>query len=523
MVGFAKLLVEASLMAALLLGMVIAASTPPSWASSPVYGKIAFSRHESGGFMGDWDIWIMNTDGSGQTKLLDSTYKDSDPHFKYDGTKIVFGRYISGTPPSEDIYVMNSDGTGVTNLTGDFSSDASEPKFSWDGTKIVFTVSVGMDNHDIYVMNADGSGKTAIVTGSNNDVWPSYSPDAQYIVFQRYVGPVSDMKSKICRYSISSGVTIDLTGGTDLDEMPVYSPDGAYVIFKRGGGAGTNMEIYRLHLATSTLTNLTGRTANDDAPMYSYEGDKIAWHSDTGGGIGIESNEIWTMNSDGTGKISLTSNSVADFNPTFSPATTSIPRSVSEIDANVVKASTYSVYYIIGDYHGSKLSGVGYASPIDWTASGYVVGLSTYTQNEGSDAGGILVSTSTGQPRTDVIGSGKSIVLFGGPGVNAAVYWYEHGYGADKAPVYYEYDSAAQTCYFKLSTTGAVLGQTTISELNTMKKDVFLIEVLQDGNGRFVAIFYGFGGMGSYAAGKYFKFTVYPSIGTYTKQYYVVR
>mgnify|MGYP001080111949 CR=1 FL=1 len=253
--------------------------TPQAWAAPAVYGKIAFSRQEGAN---DWDIWIMNVDGSGQTKLLDSPVKDSDPHFRYDGEKIVFGRFTAGAPPSEDIYVMNSDGTGVTCLTSDLANDASEPKFSWDGTKIVFTVSVGINNHDVYVMNADGSSKTALITGSDNDVWPSFSPDGQHIVFMRFIGSPDNKKSKICRYSISTGTVTNLTDGSDLDEMPVYSPDGAYVIFKRGT---TTLEIYCIRLSDLTLVNLTqSPSENEDAPMYSYEGDKIACLSSPAGG-----------------------------------------------------------------------------------------------------------------------------------------------------------------------------------------------------------------------------------------------
>ena len=305
-------------MATLLLGTGLTLlTTTAAWAASPVYDKIAFSRQQSGL---DWDIWIMNVDGSNQIRLLDNAHRDADPHFRYDGTKIVFGRSIQGNPPTLDIYVINPDGTGQTCLTCDLPTDAGQPKFSWDGTKIVFAVAagpVGTFNDDIYTMNADGSGRAGLLTAGTDDVWPSYSPDGQHIVFQRYVTSRADPnpKSKICRYSIGDGITTDLTDGSDLDEMPVYSPDGRYVVFKRGF---TNTEIYRLDLVASTLENLTNSdAAGEDAPVYSYEGDKIAFFSLT---TDISTAEIWIMNSDGTNKKPLTSNSVADFNPTFSPA-----------------------------------------------------------------------------------------------------------------------------------------------------------------------------------------------------------
>jgi Tol biopolymer transport system component len=285
--------------------------------SSAVYDKIVFSRQESGNI---WNIYIMDITGGNQTRLLSSTYKDYDPHFRYDGEKIVFGREtVSTNPVSEDIYVMNSDGSTPVNLTGEISQKCVEPKWSWDGTKIVYSLLAGVDDYDIYTMNADGTGKQALVTGTTNDVWPGFSPDGKYIVFERFIGSPANQKSKICTYSISDHTVVDLTDGSNLDEMPFYSPDGKYVIFKRGTST-TN--IYKMDLSTSSLTSLTSNSIVNDAPSYSYEGTKIAWIVSSSG---MSSAEIWLMNSDGTNKTQLTNNSAADFNPTFSPSTPVAP------------------------------------------------------------------------------------------------------------------------------------------------------------------------------------------------------
>lgn len=279
---------------------------------SPVYSKIAFSRQEN---QNDWDLWIMDLNGTNQTRIHNSTSNDADPHFKFDGNKIVFSRFTQGTPPTQDIYIIDPDGSNITNLTGDIGSEVSRPKWSWDGTKIVYCLTAGIDNKDIYIMNSDGTNKTVLVTGSNNEDWPSFSPDGLYIIFQRYIGAVSNQKTKICRYKISDGTITDLTDGNNLDEMPFYSHDGNYILFKRGT---TNAEIYRMQLSNSALENLTNNSVVDDAPAYSYDGSKIAWMQST---TGMNTAEIWIMNSDGSGKTQLTNNSVADFNPTFSPLT----------------------------------------------------------------------------------------------------------------------------------------------------------------------------------------------------------
>src|SRR5262245_14688613 len=80
-----------------------------------------------------------------------------------------------------DIYVMNADGTGVTNLTNHAGNDMN-PAWSRDGSKIAFQ-SNRDGNFEIYVMNADGSNQTRLTNNRANDVVPSWSPDGDRVAF----------------------------------------------------------------------------------------------------------------------------------------------------------------------------------------------------------------------------------------------------------------------------------------------------------------------------------------------------
>ena len=123
--------------------------------------KIVFTDYAD---RSEGSIYVMNADGSGQTRLTSSgdanRSTDYRPDWSPDGTKIAFTSYRDG---NFEIYVMNADGSGQTNISNNPAYDF-DPSWSPDGTKIAFT-SYRDDNFEIYDMIADDSGQTNI---SNN-------------------------------------------------------------------------------------------------------------------------------------------------------------------------------------------------------------------------------------------------------------------------------------------------------------------------------------------------------------------
>ncbi len=85
----------------------------PVW--SPDGTKIAFVSTRDAAFEGDYDIYVMNADGSDQTRLTNARGGDSDPAWSPDGTKIAFSGFREGTSSSE-IYVMDAAPESETNL-----------------------------------------------------------------------------------------------------------------------------------------------------------------------------------------------------------------------------------------------------------------------------------------------------------------------------------------------------------------------------------------------------------------------
>jgi TolB protein len=69
---------------------------------------------------GDYEIYLMNADGSNQTRLTNNPASDGWPCFSPDGTKIAFESLRDGDP---EIYVMNADGSNQTRITNNPAYD----------------------------------------------------------------------------------------------------------------------------------------------------------------------------------------------------------------------------------------------------------------------------------------------------------------------------------------------------------------------------------------------------------------
>jgi len=252
---------------------------------------------------GNAEIYIMNADGSGQTRLINNPASDDSPSFSPDGTKIVFCSSRDGS--ADEIYIMNADGSGQTRLTNNATNDI-EPCFSPDGTKIAF---VGMrdGNTEIYIMNVDGSGQIRLTNNAVSDMWPCFSPDGTKIAFSSH----RVTNGEIYIMNVDGSAQTRLTYNAANNTYPSFSPDGTKIAF--GSPRDNDWEIYIMNADGSGQVKLTDNTTTDQFPCFSHDGIKIAFTSYRDGNNG----EIYIMNVDGSGQVNLTNNPGREDHPSF--------------------------------------------------------------------------------------------------------------------------------------------------------------------------------------------------------------
>uniref|UniRef100_A0A7V2ZIF6 TolB protein n=1 Tax=Ignavibacterium album TaxID=591197 RepID=A0A7V2ZIF6_9BACT len=111
----------------------------------------------------DNGLYIMNTDGT-EDKLLSLIPFQTNPRFSPDGSRIIFSKFTTNF----DIYLINIDGSNLINLTNS-DTEETQPVFTPDGSRIVFTQYDNITNTmKLYSMKIDGTDKKVIFEDSSN-------------------------------------------------------------------------------------------------------------------------------------------------------------------------------------------------------------------------------------------------------------------------------------------------------------------------------------------------------------------
>ena len=266
---------------------------PADHAPEPT-GKIAFASERDG----DYEIYTINPDGGGVTRLTHNRAADREPAWSPDGTKLAF---VSSRDGNAEIYVMTATGDAggfnlPTRLTNNTADDLN-PVWSPDGTRIAF-VSGRSGNDEIFLMNPDGSNPVNLTNNSFEDFDPSWSPDGKKLAFVSN----RDANEEIYTMDSTGASAANISNNAAPDRHPSWG--GTRIAFQstRDG----NEEIYIMNAADGgALARLTTNDAFDTEPWLSADGARIVFQSTRNGGAGA-SFDLFAMSANGSGLTRLT-------------------------------------------------------------------------------------------------------------------------------------------------------------------------------------------------------------------------
>lgn len=253
---------------------------------------------------GQRELYVMNNDGSQQTRLTVNPATDADPEWSPDGTLIVFNSDRDGFPDGNpEVYVMSEDGRFEARLTESESRDWATV-WSPDGSKIAFA-SDRDGEFEIYVMNADGSDLVQLTNNDIIDTFPSFSPDGTQIVFERVMSQANGAPRNIVVISLDGSYEQQLTEDGSINQYPSWSPDGTRIAFTSNRTG--DREIFVMNVDGSNPVQLTDAPGLDTHPVWSPDGTRIAF-----GSRRDDNYEVYVMNADGSDQRNLSNNPAAE-------------------------------------------------------------------------------------------------------------------------------------------------------------------------------------------------------------------
>lgn len=224
--------------------------------------RIVFASDRTGEFA----IHVMEPDGGNATQVTSGEGRDLDPRFSPDGERIAFS---SQRDDSRSIWVIDVDGTDLEQLT-DAGGEDMRPTWSNDGTQLAFHRRHGADERlDIFVKEADLDAEPVNVTDRPaNDFHPSWAPAEPLVAFASDHDGAEDIFTVEVTGVVDGdepGTPRNLTESAETDDLdPNWSPDANWITFQRG--RGENTDVYIMRADGSDVRPLTDSDAADGDP-----------------------------------------------------------------------------------------------------------------------------------------------------------------------------------------------------------------------------------------------------------------
>lgn len=282
-------------------------------------GSIAFSSERTGNFQ----IWLMNVDGSNQRQITGMADGACQPAWSPDGRQLAFISPCKGRKEIYQyakIYLSDSEGKDIRSLpvplnsAGDFN-----PTWSPDGKSIVFASLRADSKSHLFLYSFEDSSLKQITSAAFGDIQPAWSPSGLQLAFVR-------------QFPNSQIWVTDLIGnqqfqhsppGAVKNYWPEWSTDGSTIFYSQMSSdavvgylvglsyenRGKNLEFRIPPLGATDIGPVVEPAISPDGKWFSFEG----WPDGS-------NHDIYVVSADGSKRLRLTTDKERDFGPAWKPS-----------------------------------------------------------------------------------------------------------------------------------------------------------------------------------------------------------
>jgi TolB protein len=191
---------------------------------------------------------------------------DEEPRWSHDGRRIAFSS-TRGQKGNLDIFVMNADGGGVTRLT-DHAAAEQGPVWAADDKSLFFTGERD-GRGEIYRVWLDSRRVDRITSGINRAIMPATSRDGRYLAYAAQ----TIMNFQLHLIDLTNGSSRQITSGSGACR-PAFAPDSQEIAFVRLATEPSRIEAVR---ESGPRVLLEHQKLWSYYPDYSSDGQKLAF------------------------------------------------------------------------------------------------------------------------------------------------------------------------------------------------------------------------------------------------------